>query len=90
MSKKDSPVQHVPRVPETIQFPKEEDKIITLWKNIDVFRSCLKQSKGKPKYNLLYYDIVRLLTIIQQVFILRWSTVRHWFATLWSHFSWYH
>jgi len=40
-------------VPETIDFPKEEEKIIELWKQLDVFKTCLKQSKGKPKILLL-------------------------------------
>ena len=30
-------------------FPKEEEKILELWKEIDAFKSCLKQSKGKPR-----------------------------------------
>lgn len=41
--------QQIPRVPETINFSQEEEKILTLWKELDVFRTCLKQSKGKPK-----------------------------------------
>jgi len=41
-------------VPETIDFPKEEEKIIELWKQLDVFKTCLKQSKGKPRYS--FYD----------------------------------
>ncbi|XP_069693675.1 isoleucine--tRNA ligase, cytoplasmic [Periplaneta americana] len=41
-------------VSETIDFAKEEDKIINLWKQLDVFRTCLKQSKGKPRYS--FYD----------------------------------
>lgn len=43
------PVQEVPRVPETINFPKEEETILSYWKQIDAFQSCLKQSKGKPR-----------------------------------------
>ncbi|KAJ9574051.1 hypothetical protein L9F63_008577, partial [Diploptera punctata] len=41
-------------VPETIDFPKEEEKIIDLWNKLDVFKTCLKQSKGKPRYS--FYD----------------------------------
>jgi isoleucyl-tRNA synthetase len=48
------PVQEIPRVPETINFPEEEEKIIKYWKDIDVFQTCLKQSKGKPRYS--FYD----------------------------------
>lgn len=41
-------------VPETIDFAKEEEKIIELWKQLDVFQTCLKQSKGKPRFS--FYD----------------------------------
>nr|XP_042904270.1 isoleucine--tRNA ligase, cytoplasmic isoform X2 [Parasteatoda tepidariorum]XP_042904276.1 isoleucine--tRNA ligase, cytoplasmic isoform X2 [Parasteatoda tepidariorum] len=41
-------------VPEYIDFPKEEEKILQFWKSIDAFKNCLKQSKGKPKYT--FYD----------------------------------
>ncbi|XP_046393549.1 isoleucine--tRNA ligase, cytoplasmic isoform X2 [Ischnura elegans] len=42
------------KVPESINFPEEEEKILTFWKEIDVFHSCLKQSKGRPRYS--FYD----------------------------------
>lgn len=32
-----------------ISFPDEEEKILKYWKEIDAFRSSLKQSKGKPR-----------------------------------------
>ncbi|XP_046687490.1 isoleucine--tRNA ligase, cytoplasmic-like, partial [Homalodisca vitripennis] len=41
-------------VPETIDFPKEEENILRLWKDLDAFRESLKQSKGKPRYS--FYD----------------------------------
>ncbi|RZF34931.1 hypothetical protein LSTR_LSTR011425 [Laodelphax striatellus] len=41
-------------VPENIDFPKEEEKILNLWKDINAFQECLKQSKGKPRYS--FYD----------------------------------
>ncbi|GLH15974.1 Isoleucine--tRNA ligase [Gryllus bimaculatus] len=41
-------------VPETIDFPGEEEKILELWKKLDVFQTCLKQSEGKPRYS--FYD----------------------------------
>ncbi|KAF2884395.1 hypothetical protein ILUMI_21774 [Ignelater luminosus] len=47
-------VQEIPRVPETIDFSAEEGKILTLWEKLDVFYTCLKQSKGKPRYS--FYD----------------------------------
>ena len=38
----------VPEV-DKISFPGEEEKILKLWKDIDVFYSCLKQSKDRPR-----------------------------------------
>lgn len=38
-------------VPTTnISFPGEEEKILKYWKEIDAFRTSLKQSKGKPRW----------------------------------------
>lgn len=42
------------RVPENIDFPREEENILKFWKDIDAFQSCLKQSKSKPRYS--FYD----------------------------------
>lgn len=36
-------------VPENIDFSKEEEKILKFWKEIDAFKECLRQSKGKPR-----------------------------------------
>ncbi|XP_014814158.1 PREDICTED: isoleucine--tRNA ligase, cytoplasmic [Calidris pugnax] len=44
----------VQQVPENIIFPKEEEKILELWKNLNCFRECLKQSKNRPRFN--FYD----------------------------------
>lgn len=33
-------------------FPKEEEKILELWKELDAFQSSLKQSKGKPRWGV--------------------------------------
>lgn len=41
--------QQISRVPETIDFSAEEEKILKFWKEKDVFGTCLKQSKGKPR-----------------------------------------
>lgn len=37
------------RVPETINFPEEEEKTLKFWGDNKVFEKCLQQSKGKPK-----------------------------------------
>ncbi|XP_069822571.1 isoleucine--tRNA ligase, cytoplasmic [Dendropsophus ebraccatus] len=42
------------QVPETVNFPTEEEKILQLWKSLDCFQECLKQSKNKPRYT--FYD----------------------------------
>ncbi|XP_050349866.1 isoleucine--tRNA ligase, cytoplasmic [Nymphalis io] len=44
----------VNRVPENIDFPKEEEKVLSFWKQIDAFHTCLNQSKNKPRYS--FYD----------------------------------
>ncbi|KAM3878504.1 isoleucine--tRNA ligase, cytoplasmic [Diretmus argenteus] len=44
----------VERVPESINFPSEEEKILAFWKEKDCFQECLKQSKNRPKYT--FYD----------------------------------
>lgn len=45
-------IKNMLRVPEVINFPEEEEKILAFWKNIDAFKNTLKQSKGKPRYIL--------------------------------------
>lgn len=39
----------VERVPENINFPSEEEKIINFWNEKDCFQECLKQSKNRPR-----------------------------------------
>ncbi len=36
-------------VPDNINFPAEEEKVLQLWKQLDAFQTSLKQSKNKPK-----------------------------------------
>ncbi|XP_055546586.1 isoleucine--tRNA ligase, cytoplasmic [Wyeomyia smithii] len=42
------------RLPETINFPAEEEKVLRYWRDEKVFETCLKQSQGKPRYT--FYD----------------------------------
>ncbi|XP_051165304.1 isoleucine--tRNA ligase, cytoplasmic [Leptopilina boulardi] len=42
------------KLPETINFPQEEEVVLDLWNKLDVFQKCLQQSKGKPRYS--FYD----------------------------------
>ncbi|XP_077458781.1 isoleucine--tRNA ligase, cytoplasmic isoform X2 [Stigmatopora argus] len=41
-------------VPESINFPAQEEKILQLWKEKDCFHECLKQSKNRPRFT--FYD----------------------------------
>ena len=36
-------------VGESYNFPKEEEKILDIWKDIDAFKTSLKLSEGKPR-----------------------------------------
>uniref|UniRef100_A0A8C2PM25 Isoleucine--tRNA ligase, cytoplasmic n=1 Tax=Capra hircus TaxID=9925 RepID=A0A8C2PM25_CAPHI len=40
----------VQQVPENINFPAEEEKILQFWSDFNCFQECLKQSKHRPKY----------------------------------------
>lgn len=42
------------KLPETINFPKEEEIILKLWKELDVFQNSLRLSKDRPRYS--FYD----------------------------------
>ncbi|XP_070256993.1 isoleucine--tRNA ligase, cytoplasmic isoform X2 [Myotis yumanensis] len=44
----------VQQVPENIDFPAEEEKILQFWSEFNCFRECLKQSKHRPKFT--FYD----------------------------------
>mmetsp|Transcript_28893 Transcript_28893/g.40602 ORF Transcript_28893/g.40602 Transcript_28893/m.40602 type:complete len:1110 (-) Transcript_28893:233-3562(-) len=41
-------------VPETIDFPGDEEKTLAYWKQIDAFKTSLKKSEGKPEFT--FYD----------------------------------
>ena len=40
---------------EHYNFPKEEEKILELWKKLDAFKSSLQQSKDRPRLVLQYF-----------------------------------
>jgi isoleucyl-tRNA synthetase len=48
MAKQEDRLAPIPDV-DQISFPREEENVLKLWKEIDVFHNCLKQSKDKPK-----------------------------------------
>jgi isoleucyl-tRNA synthetase len=35
-------------------FPKEEEKVLAFWREIDAFQTSLKLSEGRPEYS--FYD----------------------------------
>ena len=41
-------------VPDRMDFPAEEEKVLQLWKKLDAFQTSLKQSKDRPRYT--FYD----------------------------------
>ena len=44
----------VTRVPDRMDFPAEEEKVMRLWKELDAFRTSLRQFKDRPRYT--FYD----------------------------------
>ncbi|XP_055858275.1 isoleucine--tRNA ligase, cytoplasmic [Episyrphus balteatus] len=46
--------QDIHRVPETISFPLEEQKILQYWCENNIFERCMQISKGRPRYT--FYD----------------------------------
>jgi isoleucyl-tRNA synthetase len=53
--------EELERIPENINFPQEEEKILQFWKDTQAFETCLKQSKNKPRYELKMPALHRLL-----------------------------
>lgn len=41
-------------VTQSFSFPKEEEKVIAYWREIDAFQTSLKLSEGKPEY--VFFD----------------------------------
>ena len=41
-------------VPDQHNFPRAEERILQLWKELDAFRTTLRQSKDRPRYT--FYD----------------------------------
>ena len=42
------------QIPSNLHFPTEEEKVKRFWDDKDAFHTCLKQSKGKPRFT--FYD----------------------------------
>ena len=50
-------------VPEQIDFPREEEKILQLWKELNAFQTSLLQSKNRPRsencsimFGIIYFE----------------------------------
>jgi isoleucyl-tRNA synthetase len=41
-------------VPDSLSFPKEEERILKFWEEIDAFQTSLKLNEGRPRYS--FYD----------------------------------
>lgn len=41
-------------VSQSFNFPKEEEKVIQFWREIDAFQTSLKLSEGKPEF--VFFD----------------------------------
>ena len=50
---RDLSLTHI-RVTAQFDFPKEEEKVIAYWREIDAFQTSLKLSEGRPEFS--FYD----------------------------------
>lgn len=37
------------KIPDSINFPEEEERILQFWEENECFKNCLKQSKNRPR-----------------------------------------
>ncbi|KAJ3187041.1 isoleucine--tRNA ligase [Gaertneriomyces sp. JEL0708] len=44
----------IPEIPASPSFPKEEEKVLQFWKEIDAFQTSLKLAEGRPPFS--FYD----------------------------------
>jgi len=74
-------------VGESYNFPKEEEKILELWKRIDAFKTSLRLSEGKPSY--MFYDGPPFATGLPHYGHLLAGTIKD-IVTRYAHQSGYH
>ena len=74
-------------VPESISFPDEEEKVMKLWKDLNAFQTCLKQSKSRPKYT--FFDGPPFATGLPHYGHILAGTVKD-VVTRWAHQSGFH
>lgn len=80
-------IMPVKPVPETINFPAEEGKVLEHWKKIDAFQSSIKQSKNRPRYT--FYDGPPFATGLPHYGHILAGTVKD-IVTRWAHQSGFH
>lgn len=44
----------LPEIPSNVSFPRQEEKILAFWKEIDAFKTQVKLSEGRPVFS--FYD----------------------------------
>jgi len=74
-------------IPANINFAKEEEEISKLWKDLDAFRTCLKQSKGRPKFT--FFDGPPFATGLPHYGHILAGTIKD-IITRWMHQHGYH
>lgn len=74
-------------VPEHIDFAKEEEITLKLWKDLDAFQTSLKQSKSRPRYT--FYDGPPFATGLPHYGHILAGTVKD-VITRWAHQSGFH
>ncbi|KAG0726115.1 Isoleucine--tRNA ligase, cytoplasmic [Chionoecetes opilio] len=79
-------LQSVPEV-DQISFSQEEEKVLELWKKLDVFHSCLKQSKDRPRFT--FYDGPPFATGLPHYGHILAGTIKD-VVTRWAHQNGYH
>ncbi|XP_005110126.1 isoleucine--tRNA ligase, cytoplasmic [Aplysia californica] len=72
---------------DAINFVKEEEAVLKLWKEIDAFQTSLKLSKGKPKYS--FYDGPPFATGLPHYGHILAGTLKD-VVTRWAHQSGFH
>ncbi|XP_050714886.1 isoleucine--tRNA ligase, cytoplasmic-like [Eriocheir sinensis] len=79
-------LQPVPEVDQK-SFNTEEHKILELWKKLDVFHTCLKQSKDRPRFT--FYDGPPFATGLPHYGHILAGTIKD-VVTRWAHQNGYH
>ncbi|XP_013398434.1 isoleucine--tRNA ligase, cytoplasmic isoform X2 [Lingula anatina] len=74
-------------VPDNMNFPKEEEVVLELWKKLDAFQTTLKQSKNRPRY--MFYDGPPFATGLPHYGHILAGTIKD-IVTRWAHQSGYH